>query len=405
MDNLSRGTMKIEGFTDAELEFQLLRQLGSSTYGGASVGECFAIRTEIIDQSPASWVKAFAKWGHLQRQDAQNRAAKNHCLSAYEQYLKASNSFRAAEYYSPSRSEEHRQLGMLSRNCFEQAMKNSNYYFESLILQLAGENLPVYFICPDKEETPRKTLIIVSGFDGTLEEEYCMRGIAGLQRGYNIILMAGPGQMDTLRLNNHSYFKPDYEKAVSLVVKNFADRQKIDYNKLAICGISFGGYFATRAVCYESRIKALVANSPIIDLYAYMSAFCGIDSLDDIADEDDFSVNDLAAIPEDEMSEQLKSQTENLIVRFGQKTLKSTFRYLQEFKVADALERIKCPTLALIGEGEGKEPERQSQVFTEKTNAAEYRFGNSTGASMHCQVANPGFANTVMYDWLDEVLL
>ncbi|KTC87097.1 alpha/beta hydrolase family protein [Legionella brunensis] len=402
MGDLSRGRIKIKGFNDAELEFQLMRQLGSSAYGGASVGECFAIINEMKNENPDSWVRAFTKWGHLQLQDANSRAEKQHRISAYEQYLKASNSFRAAEYYSPCQLEEHRKLGLLSRDCFQKAMKNSDYHFESHIFELEGEKIPAYFICPNKSNS-QKTMIVVSGFDGTLEEEYCMRGIAGLQRGYNIILMAGPGQMDTLRLNNRSYFKPDYEKPLSLVIDNFINRKEVDSNRLGLCGISFGGYFATRAACYEPRIKALIANSPIIDLYAYMSAFSGIDPLNDIPDAEDFSVADIESFSEQEMPQQLKTQTESLITRFGQKTFKTTFRYLQKFKVETVLDQINCPALALIGEAEGQEPERQSQIFVEKTNAAEYRFGDSTGASMHCQVANPSFSNAIMYDWLDEV--
>ncbi|MDI9819374.1 MULTISPECIES: S9 family peptidase [unclassified Legionella] len=402
MTDLARGIIKIKGFSDPEMEFQLLRQLGSTAYGGASVGECFAMADEIQEGEPETWVKAFAKWGNNQQQEAIARAAKNHALSAYEQFLKASNSFRAAEYYSPWQKEGHRKLGLLSRACFQQAMAFSKHYFESFTFNLDGEIIPAYLICPYKERTPKKTIIIVSGFDGTMEEEYCMRGIAGLERGYNVILMAGPGQMDTARLNDGSCFKPDYEKPLALVIDQLAHRQEIDHNKLALCGISFGGYFATRAACFEPRVKALIANSPIVDLYAYMSAFSGIDPLKDIPDTDDFSIEDLAYIPEQEMSKQLKAQTESLISRFGQKTFKATFRYLQEFKVEEMLDRIKCPTLALIGEAEGREPERQSRQFVKKTNAAEYKFNDTTGASTHCQVGNPVLANAIMYDWLDE---
>ncbi|RMX21519.1 alpha/beta hydrolase [Legionella jordanis] len=403
MNDLSRGTIRIQGFSDPEMEFQLLRQLGSTAYGGASVGECFALINGMKAADIQAWVAGFEQWGHLQRQDALERAKKKHRQSAYEQFLKAANFFRAAEYYSPCNQEHHRQLGLLARDCFEQAMLNSDYHFESLTLTLNGELIPVYCIFPSQEKSKRKTIIIVSGFDGTLEEEFCMRGLAGLQRGYNVILMAGPGQMDTLRLNERSYFKPDYEHALSLVVQNLANRKELDYNKLALCGISFGGYFASRAACFEPEIKALIANSPIVDLYAYLSAFSGIDPLRDIPDDEDFSVDDLQFIPEQHMSRQLKAQTASLILRFGQKTFKDTFRYLREFTVENLLERIKCPTLAMLGEGEGQEPQRQSTQFIEKTKADEYRFADYTGASMHCQVGNPVLANAIMYDWLDEL--
>ncbi|WP_369421546.1 alpha/beta hydrolase family protein [Coxiella-like endosymbiont] len=48
----------------------------------------------------------------------------------------------------------------------------------------------------------------------------------------------------------------------------------IDPQKLALIGISFGGYFVTRAAAHEPRIKALlIADSPIVDFKSYIVAF------------------------------------------------------------------------------------------------------------------------------------
>ena len=38
-DELSRSATRVAGFDDAELDFQLLRQLGVANYGGGTVGE------------------------------------------------------------------------------------------------------------------------------------------------------------------------------------------------------------------------------------------------------------------------------------------------------------------------------------------------------------------------------
>ena len=43
-------------------------------------------------------------------------------------------------------------------------------------------------------------------------------------------------------------------------------RGDVDPQRLALYGISYGGYFAPRAAAHDRRIKALVANSPIPDL-------------------------------------------------------------------------------------------------------------------------------------------
>jgi pimeloyl-ACP methyl ester carboxylesterase len=136
--------------------------------------------------------------------------------------------------------------------------------------------------------------MIVSGFDGTTEEEYLQTGYAALQRGFNIILFAGPGQMDTLRFHPDTFFEPDFENPVSTVLDYVTGRNDVDTERIALLGISFGGYFATRAASREPRIKALVANSPIIDLHKYMIGFVGFDPAE-MPDDEDFRPQDLPA--------------------------------------------------------------------------------------------------------------
>ncbi|MBN1102462.1 MAG: hypothetical protein JXL84_03510 [Deltaproteobacteria bacterium] len=51
-------------------------------------------------------------------------------------------------------------------------------------------------------------------------------------------------------------------------------------------------------------------------------------------------------------------------------------RYLRSFRVGDGLGEIRCPCLAMVGEGEG--------------------------ADSPCQVGNLSFAAAVFPDWLEE---
>ena len=68
--------------------------------------------------------------------------------------------------------------------------------------------------------------------------------------------------------------------------------------------------------------------------------------------------------------------------------------------------RIRCPSLALVGDGEGAEPLRQWQAFQETTNGkcAAWRFTADEGADAHCQVGNLAYSAAVSMDWLDETL-
>ncbi|KTD63214.1 alpha/beta hydrolase family protein [Legionella shakespearei] len=399
MSDISRGDIRVKGFTDAEMDFQLIRQLGSSAYGGASIGECFNIANKMSDSSPQEWIKEFEKLAEWQKKDGLERLVKGHVVSGREQLFKASNSFRAAEYYSPCSSEHHRKLGSNAADCFAIAISNMDLHFESHSIPYKDVNLPAYFISPENDGVKRDTIMIVSGFDGTLEEEFLMRGLAAIERGYNVIHFAGPGQMDVFRKYPHTHFEPDFENVVKKVINHFEFRHEINMHTLALMGVSFGGYFATRAASHEPRIKKLIANSPILDLHAYMCSFVNMDPAK-MSDSDDFGIKDLAHIPDDVISPQLKAQTEQLITRFGQPTFKTTFEYLKNFTVGKSLENFKGSCLALVGSGEGGEPGKQFQEFCKQTDADHYKFTDFEGAGSHCQVGNVSFANAVIYDWL-----
>ena len=46
-DKMERGSTHVSGFADAEMDYQLMRQLGTARYGGAAVGECLALAQRI----------------------------------------------------------------------------------------------------------------------------------------------------------------------------------------------------------------------------------------------------------------------------------------------------------------------------------------------------------------------
>jgi hypothetical protein len=194
MSELERSKTRVKGFNEAEMDFQLIRHLGSCSYGGASVGECLSTAARIEDGDPLSWVTEFTKLAEHQEEDALKRVAAGHFISARDQFLKACNSYRAAEYYTYSYEPKHRDLGIKSRDCFHEAMKYVGHTFESILLPYKEMRLPVYFMAPESEVKKRKTLLIVSGYDGTTEEEYFMRGRTALERGFNVVLFADPGR-------------------------------------------------------------------------------------------------------------------------------------------------------------------------------------------------------------------
>lgn len=405
VEALERGHTRVQGFRDPEMDHQLMRQLGSVRYGGASIGECLAAAARIRDADPASWTEVFAEAGRRQSEDAAVRARNGHAVSARDQYLVACNSYRAAEYYCPVDDPHHREYGLASRQAFLWAMQWDEASCVELWFSHGSLRLPAYHI-RGARGAGRRMLMIVSGFDGTLEESYLAYGRPALERGYDLLLFTGPGQMDTWRFNETSHFAPDFEGV---------GRQAVDYalaqagmapDRLALMGISFGGHFASRIAAHEPRIGALVPNSPIIDLHAYMTSFVGFDPAA-LPDSDDFAVADLARIPDAVMNAQTRAMSRNLMLRFGRPTFSQTYRRILDFRLgADELAAIRCPSLALVGEGEGPEPLRQWRAFQDAVGGpcTPRLFTALEGADAHCQVSNLSFSAAVTMDWLDETL-
>lgn len=405
-ETLERGRTRVVGFADAEMDYQLMRQLGAVRYGGASVGECLALARRIDDAVPASWVAEFSAAAERAEQDAAARAQRGHTVSARDQYLVASNSYRAAEYYCGVLDPQHARLGLKSRACFLAAMREEGGAFEAFSLPFGDTPLPAYFVrSPRQGARPGKTLMIVSGYDGTLEETWLAYGRAALERGYHLMLFTGPGQMDTLRFHAGLAFIPEYERVAKVALDHVLSRPTTDPQRVALMGISFGGYFATRMAAHEPRIRALIANSPIVDLHAYMVSFAGFDPAQ-MPDAEDIRLADVDAIPADAIAPQKREMMRNLMVRLGQDSFKRTYQRLREFRVDDrALRAIGCPVLGLAGSGEGPEPLAQAEHFHRSVGgpATRHVFTDLEGADGHCQNANLAYSAAVSMDWLDEV--
>lgn len=399
-DELTRSSTRVLGFDDPELDFQLLRQLGSVACGGASVGEVLAAADAVRRRGPASWSEVFAELADHQRADAEGRARAGNGVSARDQFLRACNSYRAAEYFTPVDTERRRQWGHASRNAFGSAMTLFDFSFQQLRIEVDGHGLPGYWFSPPGVDAPGPALLATSGFDGTLEETFLQVGRAALERGWRVLLVAGPGQTDTVRDDPDSCFVPDTERWLSPWTDIALRSPEVDPRRTALLGISFGGYFVLRAVAADDRIPAVVANSPIVDLRAYLVSFAGMDPETDMDAEDDFGLDDIDGMTDEQLPPPVKELSRGLIRRFGQPGFRATFEHLKDFRVAPS--EVRCPSLALVGDGEGAEPRAQFERFAAEAGGPVTArvFTALEGADSHCQVANPALSNAVLLDWL-----
>jgi len=91
--------------------------------------------------------------------------------------------------------------------------------------------LPGYFFHVDDWSTPRATLILHTGFDGTAEEFYFDSGSAALSRGDICLVFEHPGQGRFIH-EQKLPFRSDWEKVVTPVADFTLTRPKVILTEL-----------------------------------------------------------------------------------------------------------------------------------------------------------------------------
>jgi alpha-beta hydrolase superfamily lysophospholipase len=380
----------------------LLRRISYSASGGADIGECISISEKIKEGDPESW---YDNWMELaNRINNFGKICKdgNDFISANECFLRSSNYFQSAESILPNTDQRKLQTFKKSREVFLEAMKLFDFPFNQINIPYENTALPA-FIALSNSVKPTKTIIINTGFDGSLEEEYFTVGFFALRRGYNVIMFEGPGQGMLLREEKLS-FRPDWEKVIAPIL-DFAENQNyIDKDKIALYGRSFGGYLTPRAAAYDKRIKALVVNSPIIDSNNLLGKKFPENVLTlaqtDAEKFDKIIYRAMAKSPS------INSSIEDGMWKIGSSSPSEWINVLRKYDLKEDVERISCPTLVVDSEKDDIITDREiAKIFFCRLKGEKEMilFTEGEGAGLHCQMGSLFYSNEMIFNWLDKV--
>jgi pimeloyl-ACP methyl ester carboxylesterase len=401
-------------FSDPELQFQLMRVLGDTAYGGADIGECLSTAERITEGDVNSWYSEWYATAERIRAIAEDCLAKGHAVSAREAYLRATTYYAMAEFYlhgDPS-DPRIRESSAKSRDCFAQAARLFSPAIEPVLIPYEGTTLPGYFYKVDDSGTPRPTVIIQTGFDGTQEELYDEGAVAAVRRGYNCLTFEGPGQGEVIREQGIP-FRYDWEKVITPVVDYTLSRPEVDPDKVALLGISLGGYLAPRGAAFEHRLAALIADGGVYQPWYPVSSIIAekyppsggtalglIDSIN--SDPGDF---DQAAEEMMQASIQLDWFMGNGMFTFGVQTPSEFMLAYSRFSMDDVAELITCPTLVIDSDNDTGMKGEPQRLYDALTCPKEFiLFTSEEGAGLHCQMGAMLLAHQRIFDWLDETL-
>jgi pimeloyl-ACP methyl ester carboxylesterase len=395
-EEFKRASLRMNLFESEEFDFQIIRGLGVACKGGATMGECLRTASRITDGDILSWVKEWTATAAEVEKQASDFLKKSIRSGARDTYLRASMYWRAAEYYGFFSEPGRRKHYESSARCFREAAGLTDLNWEMLEIPFQDIELPGYFFSPSDGDKPRPTLMLLSGFDGTMEEGYFGMGSYALEEGCNVMMFEGPGQAAMCHLYPDRPFMPDFEKPVSAAVDYALSRADVDSDRLALFGLSLGGYFAARGALHDKRIKACILDSPIVNMHDYFSGS---------------PLYNLIELPESEYEAVKQAMplfrwaVETFGRRFGASTIAGIFEKMEAFNIEGQEKGITCATLSLIGEGEGQEAIKQTDQFYQNVSGPRTKriFTAAEGADAHCQVGNLPLACSEALAWLKKI--
>jgi len=277
--------------------------------------------------------------------------------------------------------------------CFQKAAKLFEPVIEPIEVPFHDQMLSGYFWSVDDSKIARPTLVIVGGVETWAEDCYFMVGRYAAERGYNVITadLAGQGMNPDKGL----HFGARMEVTAKALVDYALTRPEVDPNQLALFGFSWGGHIAFKAARFDSRIKAMIANPPMPDVFRSV-----------LAQQKGHNRHDpISRIAFDQIVWRF-----GLKISFNPKDIAARFAkawdYITNGKVD--VRQIQTPALLLAGGGEAEVTLKIARECFEQLPNPKKKiiiFTKEQGGEAHCQIDNLALPNRTMFDWLDEVLL
>lgn len=242
--------------------YELIRGLSVQHAGAAEFGECMETMARVQKNDFESWTAEWTKTAEAVANYAEAQRKNGDLRAAEKAFLRASNYYRMAVFYTVYTDPRHRSLWQKSKDCFSAMNALTEHPVEKVEIPFENAVLPGYFVSAGRENRP--TLIAIGGFDSTMEEVYCWLGAVARSYGWNCLIFEGPGQWGALMQNPGLVFRPDYEKPIGAAVDYLMAREDTDNEKIAIIGYSMGGYLCVRGAL-DPRIKACIPNTLVVD--------------------------------------------------------------------------------------------------------------------------------------------
>ncbi|QBI53488.1 alpha/beta hydrolase family protein [Streptomonospora litoralis] len=396
------------GFYGGSWDHDVRSVLGKAPRGGADVGEVLSTIAAVEPHDTEAWPTAWIALGDRVGAVAARAAERGHRVSAARAHLRAANYLAVAVNALAGRTDAEDRLQAVFRRHraeWDGFTAQSGWDVRVLDLPYGDGTMPGLLFRPDAAGSPRPTLVMVNGSDGSISGLWCEGAEGALERGYNVLLFDGPGQQSML-LDQGVVFRPDWEAVLTPVVDVLLGRDDTDPAAVVAYGISQGGYWLPRALAFEHRFAAAAVDGGVVDVSRSWWAHIP-DSLRkayDKGEKEKFD-RDMALgfkLPGGKAAE----RTWAFRARpYGTRGYAETLDAVSAYSLTDALcARIETPLFVAAPHNEEFFPGQSQELAAAVPGAEPVEFTAAEGADRHCQPLARELTEQRVFDWMDERL-
>jgi hypothetical protein len=387
-------------FADADFDYEARIALGATTSGVGDVGLVLAILDRITDGDPQSWFDAWTVVAADLAARGDEALGRGHLDTASWALLAAAEFYSKALAFVDGLADQSVLLPTFrqGRACWEKVIDASAGRHVRVQVPYEDTTLPGYLLRPDPTGAARPTLVMTNGSDESLPGLLGNGAAAGLARGWNAFVFDGPGQQSML-FERGVPFRPDWEAVLTPVIDALAGRPDVDASALTGYGVSQGGYWVERALAFEHRMVAAVADPGVVDVSTSWTANLPGPVLDLLRSGQKDAFNNVMKAVDDNpalaRTLAFRSRPYGLTDHFD------LFTEVLKYQVHDVAGQITTPLLIMDPADEQFWPGQPQQLHDLLPGDKKIiEFTRAQGANFHCQPAGRQLANTQMIDWL-----
>ncbi len=393
-------------FKDADFDYEARIALGSAVSGIGDVGLVLATLDQITDGDPQSWFDAWTALAASLAARGEQALGRGHLHTASWAFLTAAEHYAKALMFVDGLADQSVLLPTFrqGRAFWEKVIDASAGRFVRLQVPYEDTALPGYLLRPDASGAARPTLVMTNGSDESLPGLFHSGAGAALARGWNAFMFDGPGQQSML-FERGVPFRYDWEAVLTPVIDLLVTRPDVDASALTGYGVSQGGYWITRAVAFERRMVAAVADPGVVDVSAQWIAHLppALLELLESGQEDAFN----AAVARAQASSSPKAAR---TFAFRSKPYGTTdpfdlFTAVRQYQVRGVVSQITTPLLVLDPDNEQFFPGQPRELYDLLPGEKKIlEFTQAEGANFHCQPTGRQLTHMQMLDWLADHL-